>query len=49
VCQFGSPDEVLARIDGHVRLGVRTVIVRFAAPQQFEQLEVCSKEILPRL
>jgi probable F420-dependent oxidoreductase len=49
VCQFGSPDEVLARIDGYVRLGVRTVIVRFAAPQQFEQLEVCSKEILPRL
>ena len=49
VCQFGSPDEVLARIDGYVRLGVRTVIVRFASPQQFEQLEVCSKEILPRL
>jgi probable F420-dependent oxidoreductase len=49
VCQFGSPDEVLARIDGYVRLGVRTVIIRFASPDQLEQLEICSKEILPHL
>jgi alkanesulfonate monooxygenase SsuD/methylene tetrahydromethanopterin reductase-like flavin-dependent oxidoreductase (luciferase family) len=49
VCQFGSPDEVLERIDGYARLGVRTVIIRFAAPDQGEQLDICSKEILPRL
>jgi probable F420-dependent oxidoreductase len=49
VCQFGSPQEVLERIDGYARLGVRTVIIRFASPQQLEQLDVCSKEILPRL
>jgi hypothetical protein len=49
VCQFGSPEEVLARIDGYARLGVRTVIIRFASPHQLEQLETCSKEILPRL
>jgi probable F420-dependent oxidoreductase len=49
VCQFGSPEEVLARIDGYARLGVRTVIIRFASPHQLEQLELCSKEILPRL
>ncbi len=49
VCQFGSPDEVLERIDGYARLGVRTVIIRFAAPDQAEQLDICSKEILPRL
>jgi probable F420-dependent oxidoreductase len=49
VCQFGSPADILERINGYVQLGVRTVIVRFASPAQLEQLEVCSKEILPRL
>jgi probable F420-dependent oxidoreductase len=49
VCQFGSPEEVLARIDGYARLGVRTVIIRFASPHQREQLDICAKEILPRL
>jgi probable F420-dependent oxidoreductase len=49
VCEFGSPEEVVARIDGYVRLGVRTVIIRFASPNQLEQLDMCSKEILPRL
>jgi probable F420-dependent oxidoreductase len=49
VCEFGSPEEVVARIDGYVRLGVRTVIIRFASPDQLDQLEICSKEILPRL
>jgi probable F420-dependent oxidoreductase len=49
VCQFGSPQEVLERIDGYARLGVRTVIIRFASPHQLEQLDLCAKEILPRL
>jgi probable F420-dependent oxidoreductase len=49
VCQFGSPDEVIERIDGYARLGVRTVIIRFASPNQLEQLDMCAKEILPRL
>jgi probable F420-dependent oxidoreductase len=49
VCQFGSPEEVIERIDGYARLGVRTVIIRFASPHQLEQLDVCAKEILPRL
>jgi probable F420-dependent oxidoreductase len=49
VCQFGSPAEVLERIDGYARLGVRTVIIRFASPHQLEQLDLCAKEILPRL
>lgn len=49
VCQFGSPQEVLERINGYVRLGVQTVIIRFAAPDQFEQVEICSKDILPHL
>jgi alkanesulfonate monooxygenase SsuD/methylene tetrahydromethanopterin reductase-like flavin-dependent oxidoreductase (luciferase family) len=49
VCQFGSPEEVLERIDGYARLGVHTVIIRFASSQQLEQLDICAKEILPRL
>lgn len=49
VCQFGSPEEVMERIDGYRRLGVSTVIIRFAAPDQMEQLEMCSKEILSRI
>ena len=49
MCQFGSPDEVLERIDGYRRLGVGTVIIRFASPNQLEQLEICSKEILSRI
>jgi len=49
VCQFGSPDDVLERINGYIELGTRTVIIRFASPDQLEQLEICSKEILPRL
>jgi probable F420-dependent oxidoreductase len=49
VCQFGSPEEVLERIDGYARLGVRTVIIRFASPHQLEQLDICAKEILPQL
>ncbi len=49
VCVFGSPAEVLERIDGYVQLGVRTVIIRFASPDQFEQLDICTAEMLPRL
>lgn len=49
VCQFGSPEEVLERIAGYARLGVRTVIVRFASPRQLEQMDICSKELLPPL
>jgi len=49
VCQFGSPEEVLERIAGYVDLGVRAVIIRFASPRQLEQMEICSKELLPRL
>ena len=49
VCQFGSPEEILERIAGYARLGVRTVIIRFASPRQLEQMDLCSKELLPRL
>ena len=49
VCQFGSPAEVLERIAGYARLGVRTVIIRFASPRQLEQMDICSKELLPLL
>ncbi len=49
VCVFGSPAEVLERIHGYVQLGTRTVIIRFASPDQFEQLDICTADMLPHL
>jgi alkanesulfonate monooxygenase SsuD/methylene tetrahydromethanopterin reductase-like flavin-dependent oxidoreductase (luciferase family) len=49
VCVFGSPAEVLERLNGYVQLGTRTVIIRFASPHQFEQLDICTAEMLPHL
>ncbi|MFQ5830935.1 MAG: LLM class flavin-dependent oxidoreductase [Candidatus Methylomirabilia bacterium] len=47
VCHFGSPEDCAERINGYVREGVRTVILRFAAPNQLEQLVVVTEELLP--
>lgn len=47
VCHFGSPAECAERINGYVREGVRTVILRFAAPNQLEQLAAVTEELLP--
>lgn len=49
VCVFGSPAEVLERIHGYVQLGTRIVIIRFASPDQFEQLDICTADMLPHL
>jgi alkanesulfonate monooxygenase SsuD/methylene tetrahydromethanopterin reductase-like flavin-dependent oxidoreductase (luciferase family) len=49
ICVFGSPAEVLERLNGYVQLGTRTVIIRFASPDQFEQLDICTAEMLPHL
>ncbi|GIX47129.1 MAG: N5,N10-methylene tetrahydromethanopterin reductase [Candidatus Tectimicrobiota bacterium] len=49
ICQFGSPAEVLERLAAYVRLGVRTVIVRFATPRQLEQLQICTETLLPQV
>lgn len=47
VCHFGSPAECAERIGGYVREGVRTVILRFAASNQLEQLQAVTEELLP--
>ncbi|MFQ5897236.1 MAG: LLM class flavin-dependent oxidoreductase [Candidatus Methylomirabilia bacterium] len=47
VCHFGNAEECAERIHGYVREGVRTVILRFAAPNQLEQLSVMTEELLP--
>jgi len=47
VCHFGSPAECAERIGGYVREGVRTVILRFAASNQLEQLTAVTEELLP--
>lgn len=47
VCHFGSPAECAERISGYVREGVRTVILRFAALNQLEQLQAVTEELLP--
>ncbi len=49
VCVFGSPAEVMERINGYAQLGTRTVIIRFASPDQFEQLDICTADMLPHL
>ena len=47
VCHFGAPAECAERISGYVRLGVRTVILRFATPSQLDQLALATEELLP--
>jgi len=40
---------VAAALSGFAAAGVRTMILRFAGPDQGAQLERCAAEILPRL
>lgn len=45
----GTVEEVAGALGGFVAAGVRTMVLRFAGPDQRGQLERCAKEILPRL
>jgi probable F420-dependent oxidoreductase len=45
----GTVEEVAAALAGFATAGVRTMILRFAGPDQRSQLERCAQEILPRL
>ncbi len=45
----GTVEEVAGALVGFVAAGVRTIILRFAGPDQATQLVRCAKEILPRL
>ncbi len=45
----GTVEQVTAALGGFVSAGVRTMVFRFAGPDQRTQLERCAKEILPRI
>lgn len=45
---FGTPDDVVSHTRQYIDAGAETIIYRFAAKDQMEQLEFCAKEILPR-
>jgi alkanesulfonate monooxygenase SsuD/methylene tetrahydromethanopterin reductase-like flavin-dependent oxidoreductase (luciferase family) len=47
LCLAGSWDEVLDRLEAFIDAGARTVVLRFAARDQFEQVEKCA-EVLHR-
>lgn len=44
---FGRPAEVVKKIEGLATAGVKTMILRFASPDQFTQFEKFTREILP--
>lgn len=45
---FGTPDECAKVLQEYIDLGVKRVIVRFAAKDQFAQLKLCMRELMPR-
>lgn len=44
---YATPDEVLKKIDRYAELGVKTLILRFAATDPLGQLKTCVKNVLP--
>lgn len=46
---FIDPDEVLKKIDQYSEIGVRTMILRFAAKNPMGQLRACVESILPSI
>ena len=45
----GSVQDAIAWLKGFVAAGVETIVVRFGGPNQTGQLELCAKEVIPRL
>ncbi len=46
---FGTPDECIEKLRGIIDAGCRSFSFRFASPDQFEQVERFTKEVLPAL
>jgi alkanesulfonate monooxygenase len=46
---FGTPDECIKKLRGIIEAGCRSFSFRFASPDQFEQVERFTKEVLPAL
>jgi probable F420-dependent oxidoreductase len=45
----GRPEACVQWLKEFVAAGAQTVVVRFGGPDQFDQLERCAEEVLPRL
>ena len=48
LCLAGSWDEVLDRLEAFIDAGARTVVLRFAARDQLEQVEKCAEVLYRR-
>ena len=46
---FGSPDDCIKKLRGIIDAGCRSFSFRFASPDQFEQVDRFTKEVLPAL
>ncbi|MEC8857127.1 MAG: hypothetical protein VX664_07030, partial [Chloroflexota bacterium] len=45
----GDVQDAIGWLKGFVAAGVETIVVRFGGPNQTGQLELCAKEVIPRL
>jgi alkanesulfonate monooxygenase SsuD/methylene tetrahydromethanopterin reductase-like flavin-dependent oxidoreductase (luciferase family) len=48
VCLVGSWEEVVDRMEAYREAGARTMIIRFAARDQFAHLEACAESLASR-
>lgn len=46
---YGSPADVIEKIESYIAAGLTTIIIRFTSPAQREQLERCITEVLPNV
>ena len=46
---FGTPDECIKKLQGIIEAGCRSFSFRFASPDQFEQVDRFTKDVLPAL
>ena len=47
VVKAGGTNEVVDFINEYAEAGIQTFIVRFAAKDQFQHLDVCTEHIMP--
>ena len=45
----GNAEEVIGWLQGFVNVGVETIVFRFGGPDQSAQLELCGKQVLPKV
>ena len=45
----GNAEEVVGWLQSFVNVGVETIVIRFGGPDQSAQLELCGKQVLPKV